>query len=314
MKILPAADRPLAGALGLGPALLARAEAEGAPWMAASVARGPAVVLGASQRAGRVVRLDACAAAKTAVLRRATSGTAVYAGDRAIVWTLALPHVAALVADATARTLLNRNVRGFLKGLSRAGAIAHYFGREWISVRQRPAVVMGFEATASGAVLIEVIAGFDMSAALPEALATEEEKAIDRWLGKAPAALGELISEEPLVIAREVMRTVALRAGAKVEEVGAIEAGVAEEVTSAEDPLPAGFAPGPLRRVPIGWIDTAIDPATGRVWLGGDVLAPRWVLATIAAGEAQIGEAPLDGAAIGDLVAAAEEARAARSS
>ena len=48
-----------------GPALLSRAAAEGGPWIAATVVRGPAVLLGAGQRAGRVVRLTACAVAGT---------------------------------------------------------------------------------------------------------------------------------------------------------------------------------------------------------------------------------------------------------
>src|SRR5262245_57017857 len=112
MRLVPAAARPLAEALALGPLLLAPAEADHLPWIAASLIPGPAVLLGAAQRAGRVVRLAACAAAGTPVLRRATAGTAVHISGRATLWTLALPHVAALVPDATARTLLNRNVRG----------------------------------------------------------------------------------------------------------------------------------------------------------------------------------------------------------
>src|SRR5262249_23161412 len=139
-------------ALALGAALLARVGSEGVPYLTASIVRGPAVLLGAGQRAGRVLRLDACAAAGTAVVRRVTSGTAAFVGDRAIVWTLALPHVASLVPDATPRTLLNRNVRGFLEGFRRAGAAAHYFGREWVSVRHRPAALLGFEASPDGAV------------------------------------------------------------------------------------------------------------------------------------------------------------------
>ncbi|MFT3775539.1 MAG: hypothetical protein QM820_60095 [Minicystis sp.] len=300
MKLVAATERPLAEALGLGPALLAQAEAEGTPWLTASVVRGPAVLLGAAQRAGRVVRLDACAAAGTTVLRRATAGTAIYVGERAIVWTLALPDVAALAPDATMRTLLNRNVRGFLKGLSRAGAIAHYFGREWISVRQRPAAVMGFEATRGGAVLLEVIAGIDAPVAVPEAIAAEEERQVDRWRGKAPAALGELIEEAPLALADTVMRAIAQRAATPIEEGSAVPAVNVEAVTRDDDPLPARFTPGPTRRVPIGWIDTGVDRATGDVWLGGDVLAPRWALDAIAAGATDITAAPVDGADVKD--------------
>jgi hypothetical protein len=63
--------------------------------------------------------------------------------------------------------------------------------------------------------------------------------------------------------------------------------------------------------VPIGWIDTAVDHASGRVWLGGDVLAPAWALARIAAGDTEVEGAPIEGAKVADLIAAAEAARAA---
>ena len=111
MRIFDPSPRPLAEALALATALLERA-AGGEAQIAASLLDGPAVVLGALQRAGRVVDVAACATAGTPVLRRCTTGTAAYIGGRAILWTLALPHVAALHPDATPRTLLNRNVRG----------------------------------------------------------------------------------------------------------------------------------------------------------------------------------------------------------
>jgi hypothetical protein len=310
MKLLPAAACSPAEALALGPALLARAEAEGAAWLTASVITGPAVLLGASQRAGRVLDLGAAAAAGTTVLRRATAGTAAHVRGRAVVWTLALPHVAALAPDATARTLLNRNVRGFLAGLARAGAPAHYFGREWISVRHRPAAILGYTMTPAGAVLIEVMAGVDAPLALPEALATDEERAVDRWRGKAPLALGELGDLEPLGFAAEVMRVVAPRDGAPAEEGAPVVVAPAAPVTRADDPLPEGFAPVPGRRVPIGWIDLAVDRAGGRVWIGGDVLAPRWALDAVGAGASDGTEAPIDGASWAEVEEARSGARA----
>ena len=255
-----------------------------------------------------MVRLDACVAASTPVLRRATAGTAAYVGDRAIVWTLALPGVAALAPDATPRTLLNRNVRGFLRGLSRAGAAAHYFGREWISVRHRPAALLAFEATPGGAVLIEVIAGVDVSVALPEALATAEERALDRWLGKVPAGLGEVLGGDALEIADAVMRTVSLRAATPDERVPPIAITPLPPIAREDDPMPPGFAARPGARVPIGWIDVGVDPATGQVWLGGDVLVPAHVRAAIAGSEAP-GDVPVEGATLADLQDAVHRAR-----
>ena len=56
---------------------------------------------------------------------------------------LALAHPAAL-APCDAPRLVNRYVRPLLRALTRVGATAHYFGRDWISVRNRPAAWVGF--------------------------------------------------------------------------------------------------------------------------------------------------------------------------
>jgi len=254
------AERPLGEALALGDALLQRSAADGASYLAASIVRGPAVALGAAQIAGRVLDLDACRAQGVAVHRRVTAGTAAYVGEQAILWTLALPHVAALFPDATPRTLLNRNVRGFLEGLTRAAGLAHYFGREWISVRRRPAALLGFERRGA-AVLVELLAGVDAPVAIPAALVTDQERAVDRWLGKAPAALGEMTERDASTIAREVMRAVALRAHLAIAPAPSLVIAARPEVSGPDDPLPPGFVRGPALRVPIGWIDTGVDPA-----------------------------------------------------
>lgn len=311
------AERALAEALALGPALLLRAREEGASQVAASVVQGPAVVLGAAQRAGRVIDMEACAQAGTRVFRRATTGTAAFVGGASIVWTLALPDVSALVADATARSLVNRNVRGFLRGFRGAGALAHYFGREWIALRHRPGALLGFEVASDGAVLIEVFAGYTDPIAVPGAIATPSEREVDRWLGKAPAALRELVPEgrSPGDIAHAVLEGVALHAGVRLEgaslDRGAL-ACAAEELSSPMDPVPEGLALGAPRRVPIGWIEAAASPpesgAPRRVWLGGDVLAPTWVLTEVAraaaAGDVEspaARQAAIEGAALDHL-------------
>ena len=151
-RSLPVERRSIDDARALGGRLLARVAADGAVWAAASVVEEEAVVLGAAQRAARVVDLDACRAAGVRVVRRATAGTAALLAGRSLWLTLALPHVAALVPDATARSLLNRNVRPLLEGLRGLGFPAAYFGREWVSVAKRPAAVLGFDALPEGAV------------------------------------------------------------------------------------------------------------------------------------------------------------------
>jgi hypothetical protein len=291
-------------ALALGPALLARAAADRIPVLAASVVFGPAIVLGAMQRAGRVVLLPACAEAGVTVFRRATTGTAAYVGGLGIVWSLALPHVASLAPDATPRTLLNRNVRGFLKGLGQVGALAHYFGREWIAVRRRPAAILGFDVTREGAVLLDVLAGVDTPIAVPEALAADDERAVDRWRGAEPIALGEVVRADPHDVARSVMDAVASRAPGTTEAVAFTDVARLPPVTREHDPMPEGFTPRPGLRVPIGWIDAGYDEASQRAWIGGDVLAPVHVFAALADGKEPEGDGPIEGATLEDLRAA----------
>ncbi|WP_437962508.1 hypothetical protein WME76_45535 (plasmid) [Sorangium sp. So ce119] len=319
---LPPAHRPLADALALGPALLERARSAAAPWLAASLVDGPAVVLGAAQRAGRVVDLAACAARGAPVLRRATTGTAAFLGGRGVVWTLALPHVAALAPDATARTLLNRNVRGFLRGFARAGAPAHYFGREWISLQHRPAALLGVDAAQDGAVLIEVLAGHDAPLAIPAELAAPDERAVDRWQGKAPAALAEVLPARRSLeeLAGVVIEAVAVRAGLPLTDGGGAPELAVERfqpIASPDDPAPPGAGPAVAARVPIGWIEAAAlgAPSPPRAWIGGDVLTARWLLEALGQGAApaplDAEASPLEGASLADLRALAQRALSA---
>jgi hypothetical protein len=76
------------------------------------------------------------------------------------------------------------------------------------------------------------------------------------------------------------------------------------------EPWPLGFVRGLRHRVPIGFLDTARHP-DGRLWLGGDILAPRWALDAVAAGDSPSEAAvALDGARLSDLVAARDAALA----
>jgi lipoate-protein ligase A len=325
MHAFELAHRPLSEALALGPALLARAAREAVPQIATSLVSGPAVVLGAVQRAGRVVNLGRAASAGVSVLRRATTGCAAWIGGDGLVFTVALPHVAALFADATQRTLLNRNVRAFLKGFSRAGAMAHYFGRDFISLRQRPAVLIGFDVTPSGAVLIEAFAGNDEPPALPDDIKSHEERALDRWLSKEPASLSEVLpGAQAADIARAVLEGFAERVQAervqmeRVElllDLDELDEGRFQRIHDPRDPVPEGLVVGSPVPVPIGWVEAAAEafgrPEGQRLWVGGDVLAPRWALEGIAArarnaaGEGDaLGDIALEGATIADLLQA----------
>lgn len=276
----------------------------------AAVLHGPAVVLGARQRAGRVVDLAACESAGVPVLRRATTGAAAAMHPTSILWTLALPHVATLMPDATLATLLNRNVRLFLRGLLAAGAQAAYLGRDHIAVRHQAAVMLGYDVTRDGRVLVEALAGYEVSTALPHSLEAPEKLSPTR--GRDPVALMGCVREEftPSSLAKRVIEGAAERAEAEL--LWEIPAAVTAfgEVRDALDPLPKGATPMATRLVPIGCVESATGP-----WAGGDALTATWWLDDFARAFAEDAELPpppvLEGARVSDLVAVLEETRSA---
>ena len=305
MHVVHPKHRSLVDALALSRVVLEQAEEQRSVVVAASVVSARAVILGAMQRAARVVDMHACAQASVSVLRRATTGTAAWMGGEGLVLALGLPHVAAIETDATDRTLLNRNVRPFLRAFTRAGAMAHYFGREWISLKKRPAALLGFDVTRTGGVLIEVIVGLDQSIGLPVELTTIDERAVDRFQGKNPAGLREVLPDvQGHRLADRVLEAIASDDASSLEvDDATLERFRFERIVDGRDPLPDGFEPRMLERVPIGYLETAVsrDEPGAKKWLGGDVLAPRWLYADVAEGREMPMSAAIDGATMADL-------------
>ena len=286
-------DATVARALSRAPGLL-DAVRDGVPRLSVALTRGEAVVLGSRQRAGRVVDLAACEAMGVPVLRRATTGTAASLRGNGILWTLALPRVDALLPDATLRTLLNRNVRLLLSGLTRAGATAGYFGREWVAVRHCPAAVLGYDVTDDGRVLVEALIGWSNDLALPKGTAAPEELRVDRWRMKQPVALGACVGEgwSPLRVAETLVAAAAERTGGRREEEAPPAERAWEKVRGANDPVPTGMRLGALVTAPIGYVEAAMGD-TGR-WYGGDALTSNaWLDAR---GRGDVSDGPLEGA------------------
>ncbi len=270
--------------------MLQRADA-GEAWSAGSVVEGPVVVLGARQRREAVT-------SSAQVVRRRTTGTAAWMGGRALWCAVALPTIDALYADTTLGTLLNRNVRPWLRGMTRSGIAAAYFGREWVAVKHRPAAMLGYELSPSGALLMEMIVGWDEAIGLPAEMATEAERGIDRWRGKTPVAVGE--GRDATVVLGALMAAVAERAGAvEMADEPAGEAWVATE-----GPREVVGVEVPIGRVEAGRV------AGGGLWLGGDALVATPWLEALAAALAAGTEWPTEGAAV-DGARAADWARAA---
>ena len=103
-------------------------------WIA--LARDEGLLLGAFQRAAGAPSIAPRS-------RRGSGGPEVRVGPDTLHVALALASPGALT-PCDERRIVNRAVRPLLRALTRVGALAHFFGRDWISVRHRPAGWVGF--------------------------------------------------------------------------------------------------------------------------------------------------------------------------
>jgi hypothetical protein len=215
-----------------------------------------------------------------------------------------------LFPDASARTLLNRNLRALLRGYTAAGVPLRYFGTEVLALLGRPVALIGYDRTASGAVLIEVLLGLEAPCVVRSALKRE-----------APAALYAVLRSRPpaIELLRRVEQGVVERLGASAFDVTASLpiAGSAPELEPAT--VAASVA------IPLGVVEAATEPG---VRISGDLLVSTAALSGVealaqAAWDAQqpltdavlepLRGMPLDGARPPDLLQALEAAFSARS-
>src|SRR5258708_9348486 len=103
-----------------------------------SMATDEARLVGAYQRVARGAR-----GRDLPLLRRGSGGPDVRVGVGTVHVALCLEHPGALVACDEKR-IVNRHVRPLLRALSRTGSLAHFFGRDWVSVAHTPVASVGF--------------------------------------------------------------------------------------------------------------------------------------------------------------------------
>lgn len=297
-----AAPVEAAVACAMGERALHKLRATGDPVLVGRRVQGPAVILGARQRCGAVVNMPDCLSQGVGVYRRATLGPAAWVSD-ALWWTLCLPALTTLFADARPETALNRNVRGILRGLARAGVAATYPGRTFLSVRGAPAVLLGYDLLPDGALVLDAFAGLDAPVFLPEALRAPAEAAIDRTWGRSPVTLG--VDSETVASLLDAVAEGVARSGGRemVPWVDQLPTGAAA-LTAADDPVPADMAPRGAATVPIGRVEAW--GAAGALWLGGDAYGSGADLdrlgAALAAGEAPPDDLHLEGARVSDYL------------
>lgn len=245
----------------------------------------PAVVLGAFQRHHAASLLD------TPLLRRGSGGAFVTVGPGTLHVLLNLAHVSALVACDAGR-LVNRYVRPLLRALTKWGALAHYFGRDWISVAHQPVAEVGFaHDTVTGRATFEafVAVRYPFAPAGRGSFMGKEPRTLEavapRGEAHDTAKLSELIVN---AYAAAGSRTVRRRTHAETVE------GLAGSAVSLADPPWAA-----VEAEAIGDVAAGRD-AAGVLRLGGDLLASRDALLRVAERVERLGAA--DEAAIGTIV------------
>lgn len=234
-------------------------------------------VLGAFQR---LAELGEASAGGAASVRRASGGAAVRVAPGTVWLTLALARPSAIVPCDASR-LVNRYVRPVLRGLTRVGALAHYFGRDWVSVAKRPVALVSFAYDAvTGRALFEALIG---------TTAPFDDGRRASFMGSVPESLAVLApSATPERVQHEIVsayRALAAEAGLAAFELPASWA--TETVATSPDPAvrdtPHGWAA--VRLEAMGIVGADEDP-DGRIRVGGAFGVARDALSSL---EAAIG-------------------------
>jgi hypothetical protein len=277
LQLAPFEKLTLADALGLAPAALRVAQKLEEPVLATTLVSGGGLVLGSLQRR-EAFEGDA--------LVRYTTGPCAMVAGLAFHHVFALPWLSSVAPDANRRNLLNRYVRGFLRGYSRLGVQAQYVGREFISLGRRPCGVLGYEVTADGALVVEALVGLDAAVLTPSG---ETEPA---------ASLFELVrARDPADLVPSIHQGFAAKWQLEPTQHGLFPEALPPRRESSGDFV--------RRRVPVGWLEAAASLGeTATVRLTGDVLSSHAVVEAVEsrATAALLAGRTIDGSVIAPLV------------
>jgi len=205
--------------------------------------------------------------------KRGSGGSSILVGPGRVWLSLALSQCSALVPDATPSKLLNRYVRPLLRALTKVTNVpANYFGRDWISVAQRPVAFVGFAHDATtGRALFEAI----VAVRAPVLFASSPS-----LLGRVPGTLVDIAGAGREIRESDVIRAVenAYTALASETAVVVVDATAEDEDEDEDDDTP--------------WLST-LDVAmgklgcgpdrTGRLRIGGEIMASADAIAQIEA-------------------------------
>jgi len=246
---------------------------------------GQGLLLGRYQRAARC-DVEAVRAAGLTLLRRVGGGRALVAGQGTVGVLLAVPAGGAglLPAVVAADKVLNRYVRGLLRGLGLLGAPAHYFGRDFVTADHRQIGRISQDGGPDGSVLFEAVVALERNLEVAPALMPGVPTApAPSATAPAPVALADLTCR--LRRFDEVADQLALGyASTYGQERRAIDA---PEEAPAPELAPAPVGPvGPAISIPIGVIEAelALDGGTiSAARLQGDFIATSFAIAALEA-------------------------------
>lgn len=245
-------ETTLTGALELGASALLLAEAGRATVLSASF-EADTLLLGCLQRAD-TLRGRSPASFGASPKRRLTTGTEAQLSGPVLYHALGLPRVDALFPDASARTLLNRNLRAILRGYTAAGVPLRYFGTEVLALLGRPVALVGYDQTDSGAVLIEVLIGLGAPCVVRSALKREP-----------PAGLYEVLRSEPAPsdLLRRAVSGIVERLGATSDDVKSALPAVSPLAEPDWSGTPSSV------EIPLGVVEASFEPSAR---FSGDLL------------------------------------------
>lgn len=208
--------------------------------------------------------------------RRGSGGPEVRLAPGSVHVLLSLATPSALV-PCDAKRVVNRSVRPLLRALTKTGHLAHYFGRDWVSVAGRPVAWAGFahDATSQRTTFEAVVAvGAPFALRDRESLRGREPSIVD----VDPARLVDAIAAAYASDVESLAQSLGAAPGDAVIDLPADEL-LATPAAAPIGPEPAWLA---TREEAIGTLGAGPD-AAGTFRVGGDLLASRDAIARLEA-------------------------------
>jgi len=227
-------------------------------------------------------------AAGVVLQRRHTGGRVVPHGTGFAGVSLVLPHRSALAGDdplaLAPEQVMNRCVRGILRGLEALGVAPFYPGRDFVTVDRRVFGLVSFETDGAGTLLFEAILGLDDDfGALPALLEAADPAGVVPavFIARDDAtSLARLGAPVPVAaLADAIGRGYAETSGFELVAAPAIAAAVADEDAAAwvaSRRARPGLARRAAARVQLGTLEVRLACADGRITdalVIGDVVA-----------------------------------------